>query len=250
VATFKLTLAYDGTDFVGWQRQANGRSVQALIEESLSRVEGTAVTVVGAGRTDAGVHALGQVASVSLSHGLGAPALRRALNATLPPDVRVTAVEPAAPGFNARFAAQTKTYRYRLICGEFISPFDRNFAWHVPVSLDVAGMRRASARLEGRHDFAAFQSAGSDVTTTERTLLASQLTSVEKTNETREIVYEVTGDGFLRHMVRAIVGTLVEVGSGRLQPDDLADILASRDRQRAGPTAPAHGLFLVGVSYL
>ena len=167
----------------------------------------------------------------------------------MPPDVRVVAVEPVSPGFNARFAAQTKTYRYRIVCGEFISPFDRSFVWHLPVSLDVAEMRRASAQLEGRHDFAAFRSAGSDVTTTERTVLASQLTSAPRTEETQEILYDITGDGFLRHMVRAIVGTLVEVGVGRLQPDDLVEILASRDRQRAGPTAPAHGLFLIAVSY-
>jgi tRNA pseudouridine38-40 synthase len=248
MGVFKLTLAYDGTEFVGWQRQANGRSVQALLEEALSHIEGAPVTVIGAGRTDAGVHALGQVASVSLKNGLAALVLRRALNATLPPDVRVVAVEPVSPDFNARFAAQTKTYRYRIVCAEFISPFDRRFAWHLPGSLDVAEMERAAARLEGRHDFAAFQSAGSDVTTTERTVLSSQLTLV-KTAETDEIFYDVTGDGFLRHMVRAVVGTLVEVGSGRLKAGDLTEILASRDRHRAGPTAPAHGLFLVAVSY-
>lgn len=245
---FKLTLAYDGTEFVGWQRQANGRSVQALLEEALSRVEGAPVTVVGAGRTDAGVHALGQVASVTLKNGLAALVLRRALNATLPPDVRVVAVEQVSPDFNARFAVQSKTYRYRLVCGEFISPFDRRFAWHLPASLDVAEMQRAAPRLEGRHDFAAFRSAGSDVTTTERTVFSSQLTLV-KAAENEEIFYEVTGDGFLRHMVRAVVGTLVEVGVGRLKADDLIEILASRDRHRAGPTAPAHGLFLVAVSY-
>jgi tRNA pseudouridine38-40 synthase len=248
MACFKLTLSYEGTDFVGWQRQASGRSVQALVEEALSQIEGAPLAVVAAGRTDAGVHALGQVASVSLQRRVGASALRRALNANLPPDVRVVAVEPAPPDFNARFAAQAKTYRYRIICGEFISPFDRRFAWHMPVPLDVAEMRRAAAHLEGHHDFAAFQSAGSDVTTTGRTLLKSVLTSEKKT-ESDELVYEVTGDGFLRHMVRAIVGTLVEIGAGRLEADDLEAILASRDRHRAGPTAPAHGLCLVAVSF-
>lgn len=248
MTVFKLTLAYDGTEFVGWQRQANGRSVQALLEETFSRIEGASVTVVGAGRTDAGVHALGQVASVSLENGLAAPVLRRALNATLPPDVRVVAVEAASPDFNARFAAQTKAYRYRIVCGEFISPFDRNVAWHLPVSLNVVEMKRAAAQLEGRHDFAAFQSVGSNVMSTERTVLSSQLTSVKKA-ETEEILYDVTGTGFLRHMVRAIVGTLVEIGAGRLQAGDLTEILASRDRHRAGPTAPAHGLFLMAVSY-
>jgi tRNA pseudouridine38-40 synthase len=247
--SFKLTLAYDGTDFVGWQRQASGRSVQALLEEALSQIEGAPVSVVGAGRTDAGVHALGQVASVGLTQALSAPVLRRALNATLPLDLRVVAAESASLDFNARFAAKTKTYRYRIVCSEFISPFDRRFAWHLTGSLDVAQMRRAAARLEGRHDFAAFQSAGSQVTTTERTVLSSQLTSSALAAESEEILYEVTGDGFLRHMVRAMVGTLVEVGAGRLEPDDLVEILSSRDRHRAGPTAPAHGLFLIAVSY-
>jgi tRNA pseudouridine38-40 synthase len=245
---WKLTLTYDGTAFVGWQRQANGRSVQALVEEALSRIEGGSVTVVGAGRTDAGVHALGQVASVKLTNDLAGPVLRRALNASLPPDVRVVAVEPASPEFNARFAVRTKTYRYRIVCGEFLSPFDRGFAWHLPFALNVPEMQRAAGLFEGRHDFAAFQSAGSNVITTERTVLSSHLTS-SKTAEAEQLHYEVTGDGFLRHMVRALVGTLVEVGAGRLRAGDLTRILASRDRHQAGPTAPACGLYLVAVSY-
>jgi tRNA pseudouridine38-40 synthase len=249
VTTFKLTLAYDGTDFVGWQRQASGRSVQALLEEALSPIEGASVAVIGAGRTDAGVHALGQVASVSLTRTIGARELRRALNATLPPDVRVLAAETAPEGFNARYAAHSKSYRYHIICDETISPFDRQFAWHVPAPLDVSAMRRAAHCLRGRHDFSAFQSAGSSVASAVREIMLSQL-SAEPVSETAlKIVYDVTADGFLRHMIRASVGTLVEIGAGRLKPDAIDEILASRDRQRAGPTAPARGLFLTGVYY-
>jgi len=249
VSTFKLTLAYEGTDFIGWQRQATGRSVQASVEEALSRLEGGSVTVIGAGRTDAGVHALGQVASVTVTHLIDAGALRRALNAILAPDVRVVAIEAAPPDFNARYAARGKTYRYRIVCGDFISPFDRRFAWHVPHAMDEVRMAAAAERFEGRHDFAAFQSAGSGVTTTVRSVAHSRLSCADGECGARTLTYEVRGDGFLRHMVRAMVGTLVDVGAGRLVPGDVDRITESGDRQRAGPTAPAHGLFLVEVSY-
>jgi tRNA pseudouridine38-40 synthase len=248
VTTFKITLAYDGTDFVGWQRQAEGRSVQGIVEEALSRIEGAPVGLVGAGRTDAGVHALGQVASTTLAGRFDHAALQRALNATLPPDVRAAAVDPAAADFNARYAARAKTYRYRIARASIMSPFDRRFAWHVPAPLDVTSMAQAARALEGRHDFAAFQSAGSDVRTTVRSLASSRLTAVSG-DAGDGLVYEVTGDGFLRHMVRALVGTLVEVGAGRVGAADVEGILASADRGRAGPNAPAHGLCLVAVSY-
>lgn len=249
MTTFKLTLAYDGTDFVGWQRQASGRSVQALLEDALSPIEGVPVTVIGAGRTDAGVHALGQVASVCLTHPIGAPELRRALNATLPPDVRVLAAETAQDGFNARYAARSKSYRYHIICDDIIGPFDRRFAWHRPEPLDVAAMRRAAQCLRGRHDFSAFQSAGSGVASAVRQITVSQLDASPVSKAGLEIIYDVRGDGFLRHMIRAIVGTLVEIGADRLKPDAVEEILASRDRHMAGPTAPARGLFLTGVYY-
>jgi tRNA pseudouridine38-40 synthase len=249
MATFKITLAYDGSDFVGWQRQPAGRSVQALVEDALSRIESAPVAVVGAGRTDAGVHALGQVASATLTHPIDAAALRRALNATLPSDVRVRVVEPAASDFNARHAARAKTYRYRIVCADVISPFDRRFAWHLAEPIDVIAMTEAAARLVGQHDFAAFQSSGSDVATTIRSILRSRLTCSANVGDGEQIAYEVTGDGFLRHMVRAIVGTLVEIGAGRLSPDGLDGVFASRDRNRAGRTAPAHGLCLVEVMY-
>ena len=249
LTTFKLTLAYDGTDFVGWQRQASGRSVQALLEETLSRIEAAPVTVIGAGRTDAGVHALGQVASVQLTRAIEAPELRRALNATLPPDVRALAVETAPDGFNARYAAHSKSYRYHIIADEVISPFERRFAWHVPGALDSAAMRRAAERIKGRHDFSAFQSTGSQVASTVREITFSQLNASPITETGLDIIYDVRGEGFLRHMIRAVVGTLVEIGAGRLKADAVDQILASRDRRNAGPTAPARGLFLVAIYY-
>jgi tRNA pseudouridine38-40 synthase len=243
----KLTVQYDGTDYVGWQRQAEGTSIQGLLEEALSRIDGTRVTVHGAGRTDAGVHAMGQVASARIASTLGADTLRRALNAVLPPDIRVTSVEDAAGDFHARFSARGKLYEYRIVNGPFVSPFLHRYAWHILQPLDLGAMRVASAALVGRHDFAAFQAAGSAAATTERTV--HRITWQEGSGPDRPHLFQVEGDGFLRHMVRAIVGTLVDVGLGRWPPGVAAEILASRDRTRAGPTAPAKGLFLVRVLY-
>lgn len=233
--TLKITLCYDGTDFVGWQRQAAGTSIQGLLEEALSRIDGAGVTVVGAGRTDAGVHALGQAASANVVSDLGVATLRRALNAMLPPEVRVTNVETAAPGFNARYGARRKEYRYRIINAEIASPFERRYAWHVSQPLDVVAMRAAAASLEGTHDFSAFQAAGSGVATSVRSLVRSAVLDADRGAALglidlpaagRLIAYEAVGDGFLRHMVRTIVGTLIEVGSGRRTPGSMAATLA------------------------
>jgi tRNA pseudouridine38-40 synthase len=259
VRTLKLTLAYDGTPFVGWQRQPTGVSVQALVEEALAPIEGRRVAIVGAGRTDAGVHALGQVASCRVETRLDMERIRRALNARLPDSIRVLRVEEAPDGFHARYWARAKTYAYRVLTGPIADPFLRALAWHVPQALDVGAMRAALVLLAGRHDFAAFQGAGSAVRDTVRTLL---VTDLEETtwrglfgdappapDDSRLLVWRLTGDGFLRHMVRTIVGTVVEVGLGRREPGDMAALLASGDRRRAGPTAPAHGLTLVSVEY-
>jgi len=243
----KLTLQYDGTPYVGWQRQAAGTSIQGLIEEALAPIEGNPVTVHGAGRTDAGVHALEQVATVTLTSTIGEATLCRALNAVLPDDVRVLAVQEAPPDFHARFSATGKTYEYRIVDAPFASPFIYRYAWHVPQALDVEAMRAAATALIGRHDFAAFQAAGSTVASTERTVEAIEWERGGGFD--RPIAMRITGDGFLRHMVRNIVGTLVEVGSGRWEGSTVGSILASRARARAGPTAPAHGLFLVAVRY-
>jgi tRNA pseudouridine38-40 synthase len=245
--TLKLTLQYDGTDYVGWQRQSNGASVQGLVEDALGRIEGAPVTVHGAGRTDAGVHALAQVASVSLDSILPEAALGRALNAVLPAAVRVLGVEEVGTAFHARFNARAKTYEYRIVNAPLVSAFLYRHVWHVPQPLDLEAMRTAAAPLVGTHDFAGFQGSRSAAVTTERTIL--DLGWQDGGGFDLPLVFRVTGDGFLRYMVRNIVGTLVEVGSGRWDPRRLLSILGSRDRSHAGPTAPAQGLFLTHVTY-
>ena len=258
---FKITLAYDGTDFVGWQRQASGVSIQGLLENALRDLDERDVTVTGAGRTDAGVHALGQVAAFTIERPLSADAVVRALNARLPDAVRVLSAEEAAPSFHARFDARAKSYRYRICHSDVLSPFERRYAWHVPAALDVAAMSAAAKLLVGVHDFAAFQSAGTEVNTTVREVTSSLVLRqaederaqfplmMSLSNHERLITYDIVGSGFLRHMVRAIVGSLVEVGRGRRPVEWMADVMASHDRGQAGPTAPAEGLFLVSVTY-
>jgi tRNA pseudouridine38-40 synthase len=246
--TLKLTIQYDGTNYVGWQRQAAGQSIQAAIEDALMPIEGRPVTIHGAGRTDAGVHAAAQVASVRLGATLETATLGRALNAVLPDDVRITGVEEVRDDFHARFDATGKTYEYRIVNAPFISPFLVRYAWHVPQPLDVDAMRAAAEPLVGRHDFAAFQGAGSVVQTTERTVETIEWEDSHRFD--RPMVMRIAGDGFLRHMVRAITGTLLEVGCGRWDRRRPLEILESRSRGRAGPTAPPHGLFLMAVRYL
>ena len=242
----KLTVSYDGAPFVGWQRQAEGVSIQGLLEEALARIEGGPVTVYGAGRTDAGVHALGQVASARVTAQHPGDVIARALNARLPPEVRVMRVEQAPADFHARFSAAGKTYRYVIRNAPVASPFEHAYVWHIQDPLDRSAMQEAAVLLVGRHDFAAFRSVGSTLTTTTRTITESALVADE--DETR-VVYEVSGDGFLRHMVRAIVGTLVEVGRGRRPAASISTLLNGGRRAEAGATAPPQGLFLVRVDY-
>lgn len=243
----KITIQYDGTNYVGWQRQDTGTSIQGLLEDALARIEGGRVTIHGAGRTDAGVHALAQVATVGLEAAIEPPALVRALNAVLPLDVRVLSVEDVKPDFHARFSAVGKVYEYRIVNAPIVSPFLYRYAWHITQPLDVDAMRSGSTRLTGPHDFAAFQGASATVRSTTRTIRTIEWE--DGSGYALPLVMRLEGDGFLRYMVRNIVGTLVEVGAGRWPPSRVSDVLAARDRTQAGPTAPAHGLFLVRVQY-
>ena len=244
---YRVTLAYDGTDFLGWQlqRPGAGRTVQGTLEQALGRLaHGERVAVSSAGRTDTGVHALGQVAAFDLPRDIEAGELQRALNGLLPADVRVLDVAPAPPGFHPRKSAVSKLYRYELDGGEIQLPQRRCFAGFAPGSLDADAVRAAAALYVGRHDFASLASAGSHARTTVRTVVRS-----EATFEGTGLVYEAEADGFLRKMVRSMVGGLIAVGRGAVHPEDLARALAARDRRAWPPPAPACGLTLVRVSY-
>lgn len=244
--TLKLVVQYDGTGLVGWQRQADGTSVQGLLEEALARIEGAPVAVHGAGRTDAGVHALAQVAHARVSSGHDTDTIVRAMNANLPDAVRITAVTVAPDDFHARFSARSKTYEYRIWNAPVLPPFLRLYVWHVPQPLDAVSMAAAATAIVGEHDFAAFQGIGTPVHSTVR-----RITSARWRAQTRDepLRFEVSGEGFLRHMVRALVGTMVEIGRGVRASDDMARLIACRDRHEAGRTAPPNGLFLTRVEY-
>lgn len=246
---FKITIAYDGTDFNGWQRQPDGTSIQALLEDALRELDGRDVTVTGAGRTDAGVHALAQVAAFALERAIAPDTLVRAVNVRLPDSVRIVHAAVAPADFHPRFDAKRKTYRYRIWNADVLSPFERRYAWHIIDRLDVEAMNAAAATLVGTHDFAAFCGTGSDAATTTRTIRSAGMAEREARSDSALLEFEIAGDGFLRYMVRNIVGSLVDVGRGRFPPAWLDEVLESRDRTRAGRTAPAHGLFLAGVHY-
>ena len=244
---YRLTLAYDGTDFSGWQRQRAeiGRTVQGVLEEALAPLAGgRRVAVAGAGRTDAGVHALGQVATFDLGRPLGATELQRALNGLLPEDVRVLEAAAVSLEFHARSSATSKLYRYVLDCGGVPLPQRRRAAGWIPRALDEGGVRAAAALFMGRHDFTSLASAGGSVKTTLREVTRSEVTFNE-----RGLTYEVEAEGFLRKMVRSMVGGLIAVGSGKLAPGDLAAALEARDRRAWPAPAPACGLTLVRVDY-
>ncbi len=244
---FRVTLAYDGADFLGWQlqRPGGGRTVQGVLEEALGRLAGgSRVVVNGAGRTDAGVHALGQAASFDLPRDIEADELQRALNGLLPEDVRVLDAAPAPPGFHARKSAVSKLYRYELDCGGVPLPQRRRAAGFVPWTLDEGAVRETAALYLGRHDFASLASSGGSAKTTVRTVLRSEAVFAGAT-----LVYETEADGFLRKMVRSMVGGLVAAGRGALRPGDLARALEARDRRAWPAPAPACGLTLVRVRY-
>jgi tRNA pseudouridine38-40 synthase len=249
----RLTIAYDGTDFHGWQRQPQAPTVQEVLETRIAKITGGAVTLCASGRTDAGVHAAGQVANFMTACPIPCQSLVKALNDILPVAIRVRKVEEVPAAFHARYGAKSKTYRYRILQAAICPPFLARYVYQHPYPLDSRQMAKAARWLEGEHDFTSF--AGSDPAHKEkerqensnvRRVLRSRITV---RMELRMIVYEIRGSGFLRHMVRNIAGTLLEVGSGKLSPQDIPAILEARDRSKAGATAPASGLWLVKVEY-
>lgn len=241
---YRIVLAYDGTRYQGWQVQRDAPTVQGELQTCLSRMAGHSVRVVGAGRTDSGVHAHGQVAHFHLDRSIPPDGLLRGLNSLLPEDIRILEAEPAPPGFHARYSARSKTYHYYLDRSPVPSPFRTRFTRHYPHPLERGPMERAAASFKGRRDFAAFCASSSEVDTTIRECWVSRWF-----DEGLELVYEITANGFLHHMVRNIVGTLLEVGRGKFSPEDIDALFASRDRTKSGPTAPARGLHLMKVEY-
>jgi len=246
VPNFRLLVEYDGTDLEGWQIQPEpARTVQGLLVATLARITGVAARVNGAGRTDAGVHAEGQIANTSVATRLGAGELQRALNALLPLDVAVREVAVVPDSFHARRDAHSKLYVYRLWTGLARSPLrERNSLW-IPAPLDLDAMRAAALGLIGTHDFSSFRAAGSAVIGSVRTLSRVEI----RGERGGEVALDFEGTGFLRYMVRNLVGTLLEVGRGRRGPESIAALLAARDRNQAGPTALAQGLTLVRIRY-
>ena len=245
--TLRLTLAYDGTRYAGWQRQRGStrRTIQGTLEQALRRILGERVSVVGSGRTDAGAHALAQVAHARVRSRMPAQRLRLALNHHLPPDIAVLDAADAPPSFHAQYGATRKTYRYRIFTSEVVPPFIRPYVHHVRVPLRVALMRREAAALRGRHDFRAFaRSAGAARASTVRTI-----STIRLRRSGPELRLDVEGNGFLHAMVRSLAGTLLDIGRGRLSPGRIRRMLRTGDRSLAGTTAPAKGLALVSVDY-
>jgi tRNA pseudouridine38-40 synthase len=268
----KSVLAYDGTDYSGWQIQPGRSTIQGAVESALERILGHQVVVHASGRTDAGVHALNQVISFETTSPIPARNLLVALNQVLPPSIRFKQVIEAPAGFHARYHARRKTYRYHILQTPICSPFRARFVYHYPYLLDLDAIVQAASTLEGEHDFSSFAGADpggkptvppSTAQPADNEVASREGTSISSRNNVRTIfrsrllqkphkllsTYEVTGNGFLHHMVRNIVGTLIEIGRGKLPPDDTVRILAARDRRKAGPTAPPQGLFLAGVEY-
>ncbi|HZE27300.1 MAG TPA: tRNA pseudouridine(38-40) synthase TruA [Terriglobales bacterium] len=261
----RLTLAYDGTDFSGWQVQPDAATIQGTLASAMRRLTGENVLPQGSGRTDAGVHALAQVATFSTSSPVPTENFLKALNDILPPTIRVLEVREAPAAFHARRSAQAKTYRYRIFRGPVCPPFRARYVWHFPYPLEEEAMARAGSAVVGEHDFTSFAAVdpereglnppnhqGHEVSRRGPQTPASNVRTVFSSwweRQGDEFVYSVRGSGFLHHMVRNLVGTFILVGKGSLKSEDIARILAARNRTAAGATAPASGLFLVGVEY-
>ena len=248
---FKLTIAYDGTDFHGWQSQGSKSTIQGEIVTVLRRVTQENIQLHGAGRTDAGVHALGQVGSFRTQSALSAQEFQRALNALLPPTIRIVGAEETGPAFNARWSARGKIYRYRIYRGKVVPPMLWRYVLHYPFPLDEAAMKDAATRFEGVHDFSSFAaSTGFEEDDKERKMEREIFsTEVRRTDDGEELWFTVNGRSFLRYMVRKMVGSLLEVGRGKLVPGDIDKLFELKDRSKSGPTVPPQGLFLVSVEH-
>lgn len=242
---YKMVIAYDGSRYNGWQKQGNTKdTIQGKLEKVLEKLEGREVEVIGAGRTDAGVHALGQVANVKLESEINGETLLQYLNQYLPEDIAVLSVKEVPMRFHSRLNATEKTYLYRIYRSEIPNPFIRKYTVTITEELDIEKMRMAAELLIGEHDFKSFCSLKKSKKSTIRTLYSIIIEEIEE-----EIRISVRGNGFLYHMVRIIVGTLLEVGTGKKKPEEIEQILEKGERQAAGKTAPAHGLFLKEVKY-
>jgi tRNA pseudouridine38-40 synthase len=241
---FRLTVAFDGTPYCGWQIQTGKATVQGTLAAAIERIAGERVNLIGSGRTDSGTHARGLVASFRTSSAIPPAALVRALNSALPPDIRILSARVAAPSFHARHSARRKVYRYQIYRGAVLPPHLAREHYHYPWTLDVAAMQSAAPHFVGEHDFAGFAGKSGSRRDTVRQIYRCELKSAGL-----RLVLTIEGNGFLQHMVRNIVGTLLEVGRGRLNPGHIDTIFQKRDRTLAGPTAPAHGLVLMRVLY-
>lgn len=242
----KLTIEYDGTNYRGWQVQGEAPTIQKMLGEAIAQVVQHPVSIIGSGRTDSGVHALGQVANFTTDSAIPAQQLVRAINAHLPADIAVVAAQDVPQGFHARYSAKQKTYRYRILDREVRCPALRNYAYHLPARLDLDEMNRAARYLIGEHDFRAFQSKASEA---EDRSSVRTITAADVARSGQLIELHLSADGFLYNMVRAIVGTLIQVGIGKIGADEFKRIIESKDRSLAGPTAPARGLCLMEVTY-
>lgn len=249
-----LTIEYDGTYFAGWQRQPGQRTAQGMVEEALSDLLGEKITIDGTSRTDAGVHALGQRATFAGDFGIPTDRIKKALNDMLARNesyrgqsgpIIITEVREMPEGFHARFDSLGKKYRYIIDTKDEVNVFERNYTYHLGQKLDTGKMNEALEYIRGTHDFAAFQAAGGTPReTTVRTIYGAKVFEIGD-----KVIFEVSGDGFLYNMVRIMVGTLIQVGLGKIKPEEVKDILDGKDRQKAGPTAPAEGLYLVEIYY-
>jgi len=242
---FKIIIEYDGARYHGWQRQKDDRTIQQAIETALTTMTGGRVVLNGSGRTDAGVHACGQTANFLCQTDLPAAVFQKGLNSILPGDIVIKDCRRVAEEFHARYDVKSKIYHYRIINRNVPPAIGRQYAWFIRKKLDPAAMRSAISHVIGSHDFKSFEGAGSPRSHTTRNIMAAELVA----HEDGVLIFKIEADGFLRYMVRNIVGTLVEVGLGKISPAQFGDILAAQNRRKASATAPAHGLFLMEVKY-